>query len=206
VKVLIADDHPLVRDALARTVRVLVPDVEILEAKDYAGTEAGCRELPELVMLDLDMPGMNGTEGVRRLRDMFSGLKFAVVSAERHPATIRRVMSMGVVGFLPKGEHPDILMQAIQLVRAGGTYLPIQILQGLVGEGMDETAKAVELTPRQLEVLRCLARGAPNKVIAAHLDLSQGTVRIHLAAIFRILGVRNRTEAVIVARKLGLVD
>ena len=205
MRILVADDHPLVRDALARTVRRADPAAEVHEAGDYASAQCLCAALaPELALVDLNMPGMNGVEGLRLLRRQFPGLAIIVASGQEDPPTIRNVLSAGASGFFPKTADPELLLQAIRLVQAGGVYVPAGVLadfqDGLPPPRPDHTG----LTPRQLAVLQRLLRGLPNKLIARDLNLTEGTVKIHIAAILRALRARNRTEAVIRARELGL--
>lgn len=206
MKILVADDHPMVRDALARTLRLLDRSVEVIEAADHAGIERALETgLPELALIDLNMPGMNGTMSLKRLREKYPALLMVVASGEEDPATIRTVLGMGVAGFLPKSEPPDVLLQALRLVLSGGTYMPARALGDLrAGQFVPLPTDASGLTPRQLDVLHSLMRGQPNKLIARELGLTEGTVKTHIAAILRVLNVRNRTEAVVCARELGI--
>ena len=205
MKVLIADDHPLVRDALKRTLLLVEPGAQVLEAADYAGAlQLMQTESLQLALLDLHMPGMDRVDGLRRLRLLFPQLPIALASGEDDPVVIRATLSAGAVGFLPKSESPELLQQALRLVLGGGTYLPAQALADRRHGAPPPKPNASGLTPRQLDVLRCLMRGQPNKLIARELGLTEGTVKIHIAAILRVLQARNRTEAVVVARDLGL--
>lgn len=206
MRVLIADDHPMVRDALTRTVRALETGAEIIEAKDFAGVEEGLRGMPDLVLLDIDMPGMDGIAGVKRVREAHPELRVIVASGNDDPATIRKVLAMGVAGFLPKAEPAEVLLQALKLVLAGGSYTPPQALGDFRDGQLTKLSDASGLTTRQMDVLRLVMRGEPNKAIARELGLSEGTVKIHMAAILRGLQSRNRTEAVAMARKLGIED
>ncbi|MEP7056802.1 MAG: response regulator transcription factor [Caldimonas sp.] len=217
MKILVADDHPLVRDALARTVASLDAQVQVFEASDCAElrTLAAEHDL-DLALVDLNMPGMHGISGLRTLRSEFPTLVLIVASAQDDVTTIRNVLSTGVSGFIPKTESRDVVLQAIRLVQAGGVYVPAQVLGGA---GASATASGAwsshasgngngsdtGLTPRQFDVLACLLQGRPNKLIARDLGLTEGTVKIHIAAILRTLGASNRTEAVIRARELGLL-
>ncbi len=206
MKVLIADDHPMVRDALARTLRLIEPAAEIVEAADFPEAEACIEQQAAsltLALLDLHMPGMDALAGLRRLRVRFPALRMAVASGEDDPAVMRAAFDAGAVAFLPKSEPAQVLQQALRIVLGGGTYLPAQALAGL-GAGAAPRPEATALTPRQRDVLRCLMQGQPNKLIARELGLTEGTVKIHIAAILRALQARNRTEAVVVARRLGL--
>ena len=205
MQVLIADDHPMVRDALRRTLLLVEPDVQVLEAADYASAlQLMQTESLQLALLDLHMPGMDRVNGLRRLRLLFPQLPIAVVSGEDDPVVIRATLSAGAVGFLPKSESPKVLQQALRLVLGGGTYMPALALADLRHGAPPPRPDAGGLTPRQLDVLRCLMRGQPNKLIAREMGLTEGTVKIHIAAILRVLQARNRTEAVVVARDLGL--
>ena len=207
MNVLIADDHPLVRDALARTVQALDAEVVVQQVSDYAGVLQALDQaisLPELLLLDLHMPGMGGVDGVRRLRQAHPSQRLVVASGEEDPGIVRSVMALGVAGFLPKSEAAEVLVQALQLVLSGGTYLPPMVLGDLRPGQVVHKPDASGLTQRQREVLRLLMQGQPNKLIARALGLTEGTVKIHIAAILRVLQARNRTEAVVVARDLGL--
>ncbi len=203
--VLIADDHPLVRDALARVVRRLEGDAHVLEAGDYAALiEHVEKAVPDLLLVDLNMPGLDGLEGLRRLRERFRSLAIVVASGQDDPVTIRGALATGVNGFIPKTDPPALLLQALQMVRAGGVYIPSRTLGDFQNGLPPPSPGASGLTPRQLDVLRLLLKGEPNKLIARRLGLTEGTVKIHIAAILRGLHARNRTEAVVRARELGL--
>lgn len=205
MRIVVADDHPLVRDALARTVRRADPSAEVHEAQDYASVQCLCTALaPELALVDLNMPGMNGVEGLRLLRRQFPALAIIVASGQEDPPTIRNVLSAGANGFFPKTADPELLLQAIRLVQAGGVYVPAGVLADFQDGLPPLRPHSAGLTPRQLAVLQRLLRGLPNKLIARDLSLTEGTVKIHIAAILRALRARNRTEAVIRARELGL--
>ncbi len=201
MNVLIADDHPLVRDALARTVQQLGADVQVREAGDLEGLlRLAALGDADLALVDLNMPGMDGVAGLRRLREAAPTLPVVVASGQEDAATIRAVLAAGAVGFIPKSERSDVLLGALRLVQSGGTYVPSSLLAA------PPAAAAPELTPRQLDVLHCLLRGEPNKSIARELGLTEGTVKIHIAAILRVLQARNRTEAVVRARALGIAQ
>jgi len=202
--VLIADDHPLVRDALARTVQQLAPEVEVHEAGDLEGLlRLAAQGDADLALVDLNMPGMDGVTGLRRLRSAAPTLAVVVASGQEDPMTIRAVLAAGAVGFIPKSERSEVLLNALRLVQAGGTYVPSRMLDNAARQPPADLHSA-DLTPRQLDVLQCLLRGEPNKQIARQLGLTEGTVKIHIAAILRALHARNRTEAVVRARSLGI--
>ncbi len=208
MRVLIADDHPMVRDALARTVRQLDAHADVREMGDLRTLMDVAREAPaDLALVDLNMPGMDGLAGLRRLREAEPTLPVVVASGQEDVATIRAVLAAGAMGFIPKSERPEVLLGALRLVRAGGVYVPPRLLDAVnAAPPPSSAAKTAALTPRQFDVLRCLLRGEPNKLIARELGLTEGTVKIHIAAILRVLEARNRTEAVVRARELGLGD
>lgn len=201
MNVLIADDHPLVRDALARTVQQLAADVQVREAGDLDGLlRLAAQGDADLALVDLNMPGMDGVAGLRRLRAAAPTLPVVVASGQEDAVTIRAVLAAGAVGFIPKSERSEVLLGALRLVQSGGTYVPSRLLDA------PPAAAAPGLTARQLDVLHLLLRGEPNKLIARELGLTEGTVKIHIAAILRVLHARNRTEAVVRARALGIAQ
>ena len=201
MNILIADDHPLVRDAWAHTVSSMGVSVAVFEARDHATAKriASEQEL-DLAIIDLNMPDMDGIAGIRSLRAAFPTLAVVVASAQDDAQTIRRVLACGVSGFIPKSESCAVILQALQLVHAGGVYVPpCAAATSWHASGPDPA-----LTPRQLDVLDRLLLGRPNKLIARDLGLSEGTVKVHISAILRSLGVGSRTGAVVRAQALGL--
>lgn len=207
MNVLVADDHPLVRDAISRTVRRADAAACVHEAADYAAAQRVClATAPALALVDLNMPGMGGIEGVRNLRLQFPQMTLIVASAQEDAPTIRAVLSAGARGFFPKSAEPELLVQAIRLVQAGGTYVPTGVVADYEDGRPPVKAGVAGLTPRQMDVLHRLLRGLPNKLIGRELGLTEGTVKIHIAAILRALQARNRTEAVVLARELGVPD
>ena len=207
LRVVLADDHEMVRLAMRHALASLSPQIQWLEAQNAGEVERWAAEDPDLALVDLNMPGSDGVPWIGRLRAQFPTLPIIVVSAEESCALVRELIDCGVAGFIPKSDSAAVVLQAVRLVLSGGTYAPLRFLTGHgagrePGNGASATPTAVHgLTQRQLEVLALLARGLPNKLIARELGLSEGTVKVHLLAIFRALDVRNRTEAVVAAQK-----
>ncbi len=214
MRILLADDHSLFREGLLHVLKELGTEPDVVQAADYPGAIEMAERNPDLdlALLDLNMPGMDGLTGVRTFRSRFPMLPVIVLSASEDPEDVKRALDAGVLGYIPKSSTAPVMLSAIKLVLAGGVYLPSLLLahEGSAPETPARPAPAGGrrgtrgLTERQLQVLALLAEGKPNKVIARTLDITEGTVKIHLAAIFQTLGVRNRTEAVIAAQEMDL--
>lgn len=215
MRILLADDHSLFREGLLHVLKELGTEPDVVQAADYPGAIETAERNPDLdlALLDLNMPGMDGLTGVRTFRNKFPLLPVIVLSASESPDDVKHALDSGVLGYIPKSSTAPVMLSAIKLVLAGGVYLPSLLLghEGVVGDHALSRAPAESqksntrgLTERQLQVLALLAEGKPNKLIARTLDITEGTVKIHLAAIFQALGVRNRTEAVIVAQDMDL--
>ncbi len=202
----IADDHPLFRGALRQTLEGMFDGVAISEAGSLeAVTEILERgDEVDLVLLDLNMPGVRGYSGLMYLRAQFPAVPVVVVSANEDPATIRRCMEFGAAGFVPKSLGTDSIRQALSTVMAGDVWTPPDV--DLSAVPADETAKLVQrlstLTPQQVRVLMMLSEGLLNKQIAYELGVSEATVKAHVSAILQKLGVESRTQAVIAASKI----
>ncbi|MCB2037739.1 MAG: response regulator transcription factor [Ottowia sp.] len=211
MKILIADDHRLVVEAVADKLKELAPDVAVVTAGNVAELLSLLSDELDLAMLDLGMPGAQGLGHVREVLRRQPQLPVVVLSGDESPATMRAAIEAGARGFIPKAYSPDVMLSAVQLVLRGGTYVPPMMMAevpipatGARNAGPDPLTGqwAHALTERQRDVLNLLSQGQPNKVIGRTLGISEGTVKIHLAAIFRVLKVRNRTEAVVAAREL----
>jgi len=205
VKMLLADDHPLFREGVKPVLHKLDPDLDLIEAIDYPSAFAAMHRAGEvdLALIDLHMPGMSGMDGVIRFRAAFPEIPLVVLSASELAEDIHRLLAAGALGYVTKSSPSEVILGALRLVLAGGVYIPPSVLEQHSG-GDPDPARPGPLTARQVEVLRELAKGQSNKQIAKALAVTEGTVKIHLAAIFRILKVNNRTEAVLVAQKMGL--
>ena len=203
MRFLLADDHEMVRLALKVALAPLGTDLGFVEAgsAESALAAAAAHADLDLVLIDINMPGMGGLEGVRRLRAAHPTLPVLVCSAAEDPALVRSLLGLGVCGFIPKSDSTTVILQAVKLVLAGGTYVPPRLLD-VASPAPAAGAPLASLTPRQRDVLRLLAEGKPSKVIARELDISESTVKVHLLAVFRALGARNRTEAVVIAHRL----
>jgi DNA-binding NarL/FixJ family response regulator len=210
MRVLIADDHPLYRDALRLQVERLFPEVAIVEASSFGevmqtGQSSSSRF--DLFLLDYHMPGMS-YDALKQLAAAFSESPIAVVSGTANPAEVRAVIQAGARGFIPKTATGTHLLHALQLLLAGGTSVPADFLfaesQPNAGP-VDATAPWVAgLTNREREVLRGVMRGLSNKQIGRELDLAEVTVKLHLRTIFRKIGARTRSEAAVLATKASL--
>ncbi|MBP6699836.1 MAG: response regulator transcription factor [Halioglobus sp.] len=205
-RVLVADDHPLYRDALRNLVCAAFDDVEVSECEDIASALRCLREgTVDLVLLDLSMPDADGLDGLRRLRDASPATPVIICSAQDDPGLVRESFRLGVSGYLPKSSGTEVTRHALQLVRSGGIYVPSEALietvakdiSGEPGGEKGANRSGADLTPRQLAVLALLEKGMSNKAIARELDIGEITVKAHVSAILRKLGVDNRVQAVL---------
>ena len=206
--VLVADDHPLFREALRNAVSRVLPTATIREADSvdalYALIE---RETDaDLLLLDLTMPGAHGFSALVHLRAHVPQLPIMVVSAREEPAVMRRALDHGAVGFLPKSADAATLGEAIEAVLAGDRWAPASALKAPAAgaEEQDAAQRVRDLTPQQLRVLQMLGDGLLNKQIAYELGVSEATIKAHMTAILRKLGASNRTQAVLIAGKLAV--
>jgi DNA-binding NarL/FixJ family response regulator len=220
MRIVIADDHQLIAEGARLKLAELGPGTEFTIALDIEELRQALRQEspPALALIDLTMPGVHGREHLSEVIAAWPGVPVIVLSGAESPALIRELLAMGVQGFIPKAYSADVMLSAVRLVLSGGVYVPPMMLQAdepLVLPPPSATAEGAAarleerlhqlLTERQLDVLRLLSKGKPNKVIASELGISEGTVKIHLAAIFRALNVRNRVEAVVASRRIGEV-
>ena len=210
MRILIIDDHALFRQGLRFLLRDLDADLEIVEAADCAQATALAGEAFNVVLLDLHMPGVAGLDALEAVRQAFEASRIVVLSGEEDPRQVRRAIDAGAAGFIPKSSTPEVLLSALRLVLADGVYLPAVALKGIGGAQQGDDAAISNdrlgdaLSERQVDVLRKAVQGKANKVIARELGISEGTVKAHLSAAFRALGVHNRTEAVYAAARSGL--
>jgi len=199
MKIMIADDHALVREGLYSLIKTIADDVEILQAKNSQEIlEQGASGMIDLLLLDIDMPGIGNVKGVSRICAQLPSTAIIVLSGNEAPHIIHECMATGVMGFIPKSTANQVTLNAIRLVLSGDRYMPLTHLDRK--SAIEEAADHV--TPRQKEIWRFLSRGLSNKEIARELDLTEGTVKQHISALFRKLGIRSRVEAIQKAREI----
>jgi len=229
MKVLIADDHALIRQGMAHALLDKSVASAIVEAEDKDSVIQQLESEPDIdiVLLDLFMPGTREFDLLCKLCDVYPELKVIVVSAAEEPHYMRKSIDYGAAGFIPKSASMDIMLSAIQLVKSGGIYIPPGMMQTTAvsnrgeenpqysdaGENSSNTENlsdvveaAKNLTNRQKQVLALLARGMSNKEVARELSVSEHTVKIHVTAILRLFRASNRTEVVVKTRNAKILD
>ena len=214
MKFLVVDDHALIREAMRGVLRELQGDAVILEAASSAQATDLMRQHPDLalVLLDLKLPDRDGIEVLRELRDQYPATSIVMLSAFNDRDNVVKALDNGALGFIPKTDSRDVLLGALRLILAGGTYIPPEALT----RGPVETAATRKLSPekrpspaelglteRQVDVLALMMQGKSNKLICRALDLAEPTVKNHVSAILKALDVTNRTEAVLAVAALG---
>jgi DNA-binding NarL/FixJ family response regulator len=206
---LIADDHPLFREALRGVAARLLPGANIREAESADALFALVDAEPDadLLLLDLNMPGARGFSSLVHLRAAHPQLPVVMVSAREEPETMRRALDHGAMGFIPKSSDAATLTGALQCVLEGERWAPDAARNAPPAgdEERDVAARVRELTPQQFRVLQMLGEGLLNKQIGYELGVSEATVKAHMSAILRKLGANNRTQVVLMAGKL-MVD
>jgi DNA-binding NarL/FixJ family response regulator len=206
VRVLIADDHPLVLGALRQAVSGAIPGAKIHEAIDFETLAAALEETPDmdLVLLDLTMPGVRGFSGLLFLRSERPGVPVIVVSGNEDRAVMRHCIEFGAAAYVPKSVDVETMRAAIRKVLEGGQWTPPDL--DMSAQPNREASALVRrlssLTPQQVRVLMMLSQGLLNKQIAYELGVSEATVKAHVSAILQKLGVESRTQAVILAAKI----
>lgn len=205
MKIILADDHALFRGGFALLFKQVEASATVLEADDLAGALdlAALHPDADLLLLDLHMPGMKGASSIRQVTKNHPQLPVVVLSADENMDMVKQVIAAGALGFIPKFTTAAVMQSAIRLVLSGGIYLPAQLI--MATNDKNRPPGPNKLTERQLDVLRLLADGMANKDICRRLGLSEGTIKVHIAAIFRSLNVSNRTEAARVAQQLQLL-
>jgi two-component system nitrate/nitrite response regulator NarL len=211
MKLLIVDDHAILREGLAAMLRQAGPDTEVLQASDGAeGVRMAEMHLDlDAVFLDLEMPGLGGMSAVPEFGRRRPELPVIVLSSSEDPQDVRRALALGALGYVPKSSPPHTLLSALQLVLSGNIYVPPLMLDpaaaAIRASTSTEAGGRAALTDRQLDVLRQLSAGRSNKEIARELGLSDKTVKGHITTIFKTLNVVNRTQAASAARRAELL-
>jgi len=206
MKILVVDDHVLIREALRGLFRDLKPDAVVLEAADAAQAVALLAEQPDiaLILLDLSLPDRDGLGLLAELRARYPGISVVVLSGFADRANVMRALDQGALGFIPKSAGREVMTSALSLVFSGGVYIPPEILASNAPTAKPQLPPSdLGLTGRQTDVLALMMQGKSNKAICRRLDLAEATVKNHVTAILKVLGVSNRTEAVLVASARG---
>jgi DNA-binding NarL/FixJ family response regulator len=217
MKIVLADDHTLFRDALTQYIERSDPEIIVLLGKDFheAMNILVAEKDVDLVMLDLRMPGMNGLQGLKRLRELYEDIPVAILSGLAEPIDVEEALQLGAAGYFPKTLPGKIMLQGIYKILQGEKFTPMdhntnQILPsyhadpypaGQAGSAMDVK---IQLTPREKQVLGFLLKGASNKEIAQEMKLQVVTIKLHVRGICRKLGAKNRTQAALKAQQAGL--
>ncbi|MGE5546792.1 MAG: response regulator [Solirubrobacterales bacterium] len=211
MKVLLADDHALFREGIRLVLESLVEGpIEVVEASSYVQALAVLRgtggQRFDLGLVDLNMPGMDGFSGISAISRAAPDLYMVVISASEDPHDIRRALDAGAMGYITKSSSSGAMMDGIRSVLNGETFISpaISLPEPVKGGGDGGEPLRAALTPRQRDVLGMLSKGKSNKEIARDLDLAEITVKLHVTAILRTLNVENRTQAAILAGKMGL--
>ncbi|TPG09898.1 DNA-binding response regulator [Rhodanobacter glycinis] len=207
--ILIADDHPLFRDALQRAVLAAMPQARVHSADGVQALLDLIEQFPEaeLLLLDLHMPGARGYSALAHIRGQYPGLPTIVVSGHEEAQVARRALAHGASAYIPKSTASEDIVAAIRAVLDGDVWLPHLLLGGSGELRPDEAAAAAQiatLTPQQFRVMTMIAEGLLNKQIAWELGVSEATVKAHMTAIMRKLGVNNRTQVALIANHLAV--
>lgn len=203
MRVLIADDHDLLRDTL---VLFLEAQGDIV-TRTAADLSAACKMIEaedrfDLVLLDMNMPGMNGLDGLKHALTLKGGQRVALLSGEATREIAEQALEAGAAGFVPKTLPAKSMINAVKFMAMGEQYAPIDFMTAV-----DDTPKhplAEKLSPRELQVLKGLTEGKSNKEIARDLDIAEPTVKLHMKTLYRKVGAANRTQAAMIAREAGL--
>ena len=209
MKILLVDDHALIRDALRGVLKELAHDATVVEASDCRQAMRLIDEHPDLhlVLLDLNLPDRDGFAVLADLRKRYATISVVVLSAFQDRDNVLRALDLGALGFIPKSSAREVMVNALRLVMSGGTYIPPEALARAEAKeaalGRPVTPAELGLTERQMEVLALMMKGKSNKAISRILDVAEPTVKHHITAILKALKVTNRTEAVIAVGALG---
>ncbi|MEX2165027.1 MAG: response regulator transcription factor [Sulfuricaulis sp.] len=213
MKILVADDHELIREALRHVLKQLDEHVILLEAQNGAGVLHLVNEHVDLdlLLLDLNLPGTSRFATLAELRRKHATLPVVILSAQEDAATMRTALDLGAMGFIPKSANNAVMVSALRLVLSGGRYIPPELLNAAPGSiepntnlSAPKSPADLGLTERQLDVLALMVQGKSNKLICRELGLAEATVKIHVTAILRTLKVSSRAQAIVTVNRLGL--
>ncbi len=208
IKILLADDHFMVRDGIKMVIHNNFMNTEILDATNGEDVLNLASDNPDIniFIIDYYMPNCRGTELLTRLKNSFPATPVIFISSTEERELMKTIIDKGASGFIPKSTSPQIIVQAINLVLAGGTYIPKTLLEIAQQHDTSQDKPKAGLTNRQLQVLHLIANGFTDKEIASKLDVSHHTVKAHTTCARNLLGAKTRTMAVENARKLGLIE
>ncbi len=209
MKVLITDEQSLFRDGLSLRLKEINDNITILQSSTLAEMQKilSHETDTDVVILDIDLAGINATETITKIKTIAPNIKIITTSTSEDTRNIKKVLSLGVKGYIPKRSDSNILSGALKLILDGGTYIP----PAMLNHGIDyssfnsQSSLKKNLTNRQSQVLDLIAQGKSNKQIAYDMGVSEATVKLHINALLRSLKVNNRTQAVITAQKMGLI-
>ena len=206
--IVIADDHPLFRQALRETIGPIFEGAEICELESLEDTKQTLaqREV-ELLLLDLRMPDSDGLAGLMMIKGMYPALPVIIVSASEEAEVVRAAIQAGAAGYIYKSHSLKQIHDAVVIVTQGDVYIPGEIAASVTEhehQGLDAIARISSLTPAQLRVFVLLSQGFMNKQIASDMNISEATVKAHVTTVYKKLGVRSRTQAVLVSKALDI--
>ncbi len=210
MQVLIVDDHPLVHATLTAVARAAIPRAAVHVESTLPKALSRARGMDtetDLVLLDLGLPGCIGMEALTRFRAGFPNLRVTIVSANDDAASVEEAIQAGALGYIPKTSKPGLMIAALKLVASGGIYVPPEVMEKRNSQTLAKKSASMEglgITERQVSVLRLLMKGLGNREIGRELDIAENTVKQHLHAAFRALGVGSRTEALIALARKGI--
>lgn len=220
MKILVADDHELFLKGLELILKDMNPDVELVFAKSYSDIFKILDNEKDfnLVLTDLAMPGASWLEAISKIHELLPETPIIILSAVFDKEVVQKTIEIGAAGYIPKTSSNAVILSAVNLVLSGGVYIPAELLHNtaqnefevlkkveILPENQDVEENVKILSPRQIDVIRLISKGKSNKQIAYELGLTEGTVKLHVTAILKLLNVYNRTGAVVEAARLGLI-
>lgn len=206
MKLLVVDDHALFREGLCHVLEGMQKKAAIVEAADYdSATALMANNLdPDLILLDLQLPGKDGFTLLEFLSREYPATPVVILSASSDRDDMQRALKAGAMGFIPKETTSKVLLNALQLILSGEVYVPAHMM--LIDQRQQDATVHTTITSRQNQVLSLMALGHSNKAIAKELDVAEATVKMHVTSILKLLGVKSRTQAVVLAEKKGMLN